>query len=713
MCTRWCIHRKADCWPTGRARRSLAIVVSNREHEVIVDSVAFGGVEIRHVRTHEEFARCVELQEATWGAGFRESVPATILKITQRLGGVTAGAFAPDGTLLGFVFGVTGIEHGELVHWSDMLAVSPRVQNLGIGRRLKEFQRDTVRALGATRMYWTFDPLVARNAYFNLNRLGARAVEYVQDMYGADTGSILHSGLGTDRFVVVWPIAPAARATRRSLRGTGARGRSSAPVLNAGADGDASAELESLVHSPPALARVAIPANIFQLQQDRIADAAHWRRSTRRALQWALANGYEIARFERDPPAPAATTCSSAPPASRPPYPEPMSDTPHTLQLQRITLREIRLPLREPFRISSGVVHRAAHPPARAHRRRAAPWRGPSASPARSPTTAPRRSTPRGTRSASGSRRACSAGASTGPRGRARVLERDIARPQHGQGGGRDGLLGARGRARGRARSSRLLGGTRDRVPTGISLGIQATPEALVARARARARRRLPQDQGEDPARRRRRVRARGARGAGREVTLMADANNAYTLDDADHLARLDAFDLMMIEQPLGRDDLVPPRRAAAAAEDARSASTSRSPTSTARGHDRARRGRIVNIKPGRVGGFAVVDRASTTSACDTAFPSGAAGCWRAAIGRAYNVALASLPELHAARRPLAERALLGARHRDARVDDGPRRDGARPARPAGDRRGAGRRPHRRRSRCGASCSPRGRGAAR
>ena len=262
-------------------------------------------VDIRHVRTHDEFVQCVELQAATWGAGFRESVPATMLKITQRLGGVTAGAFAPDGGLLGFIFGITGIEHGALVHWSDMLAVDIGAQNEGIGRRLKEFQRETVRALGVTRMYWTYDPLVARNAHFNLNCLGARMSEYVPDMYGTNTGSVLHNGFGTDRFIVVWPIAPS-RAAGGDVDAVSAEGVPSpaawraTPILNAGMPDGPTTDLASFANAPPPLARVEIPADIFRVQRDQIAHAVHWRESTRRAFQWALANGYRVERFERD-----------------------------------------------------------------------------------------------------------------------------------------------------------------------------------------------------------------------------------------------------------------------------------------------------------------------------------------------------------------------------------------------------------------------------
>ncbi len=255
------------------------------------------------MRTHAEFLQCVNLQKLTWGSDFRESVPATILKITQRLGGVTAGAFAPDGALLGFIFGITGIEDESVVHWSDMLAVEAHAQNRGIGRRLKEFQRDAVRAVGATRMYWTYDPLVARNAHFNLNRLGARVTEYVPDMYGTDTGSLLHSGLGTDRFIVVWPIASGARHdTADGHRDVPplATASSAAPILNAGVFDGSTTDLGSFGDDLPAVARVEIPEDIFRVQRERIDHAVRWRQSTRRAFQWALANDYHIARFERD-----------------------------------------------------------------------------------------------------------------------------------------------------------------------------------------------------------------------------------------------------------------------------------------------------------------------------------------------------------------------------------------------------------------------------
>jgi predicted GNAT superfamily acetyltransferase len=89
---------------------------------------------------------------------------------------------------------MAGLVGGEIVHWSDMLVVRADARNRGIGRALKTFQRDTVRAMGIKTMYWTYDPQVARNAHLNLNVLGAQVTEYVPDMYGP----------GTDRFIVRW-----------------------------------------------------------------------------------------------------------------------------------------------------------------------------------------------------------------------------------------------------------------------------------------------------------------------------------------------------------------------------------------------------------------------------------------------------------------------------------------------------------------------------
>ncbi|HVX38339.1 MAG TPA: o-succinylbenzoate synthase [Gemmatimonadaceae bacterium] len=190
---------------------------------------------------------------------------------------------------------------------------------------------------------------------------------------------------------------------------------------------------------------------------------------------------------------------------------------------------------------------------------------------------------------------------------------------------------------------SRMLGGTRDRVATGISIGIQSSPAALVQRARAAF------DQGY------RKIKMKIQPGAdieyvravrealGPAVHLMADANSAYTLADADHLAALDAFDLIMLEQPLGRDDLV--RHAELQRRLATPICLDESITDVERAEDMIalKAGRIVNIKPGRVGGFAP-SKAIHDVCQRSAIPVWCGGMLESGIGRAHNVALASLP---------------------------------------------------------------------
>ena len=236
---------------------------------------------IRRVETQAEYEECVRIQDETWGAGFSERVPSAILKVAQYLGGVTAAAFEgeeADARILGFVFGMTGVRDGQLVHWSDMLAVRPEARDHGIGRRLKLYQRSLVAELGVTQILWTFDPLVSRNAHLNLNALGARVTDYVPDMYGADTGSTLHQGIGTDRFVVAWEVGGGAgQVGSEAASDDGRGGRTGTEVV------------------------VEIPHDIQELIAADPAAARKWRESTRPAFLRLLADGYRVAGFERSP----------------------------------------------------------------------------------------------------------------------------------------------------------------------------------------------------------------------------------------------------------------------------------------------------------------------------------------------------------------------------------------------------------------------------
>ncbi|MDQ3997251.1 MAG: o-succinylbenzoate synthase [Gemmatimonadota bacterium] len=311
------------------------------------------------------------------------------------------------------------------------------------------------------------------------------------------------------------------------------------------------------------------------------------------------------------------------------------------LRIERIALREVRLALREPFRISSGVcTERRIFLLELSDADGAAIWaecvagENPNYSPETVDTAwhaikewvAPR-----------------VLGRSLhGPEVVHDLLERDFRGHNMAKAAVEMGCWGLAAEKQG-VSLSHLLGGTRDRVPTGISIGIQTSPEALVERAkRALAggyrKIKLKIQPGADV------PFVRAVREAlGRDVHLMADANSAYTIADADHLQKLDAFDLIMLEQPLGRDDLV--RHATLQRRLKTPICLDESITDVDRAEDMIAlgSGRIVNIKPGRVGGFTVSRRIHDLCARHD-IPVWCGGMLESGVGRAYNVALASLP---------------------------------------------------------------------
>lgn len=231
-------------------------------------------MDVRPIEDVDELRQCVRIQESTWGPGFSERVPVTMLHLCLRLGGYAAGAFERD-EMVGFVFGLPGIVGGELIHWSDMLAVLPDWRGRGIGLSLKWHQRAALLERGVTRVCWTFEPLEAHNAYLNIARLGATAREYVRDFYGAGD-SPLHHGIGTDRLIAVWDIA----SPRVEDRLAG-RGRS-----------EPRQDLASAV-------RITVPADIQRLKKEAPARAAEWRAGTRAAFEKFFARGYVAEDFVR------------------------------------------------------------------------------------------------------------------------------------------------------------------------------------------------------------------------------------------------------------------------------------------------------------------------------------------------------------------------------------------------------------------------------
>ena len=310
-----------------------------------------------------------------------------------------------------------------------------------------------------------------------------------------------------------------------------------------------------------------------------------------------------------------------------------------TLRIERIVMREIRLALKEPFRISSGVTAErriclleleaggvtgwgecvAAEEPNYSSETVDTAWLAISA------WVAPR----------------VLGRSFDGPEAVHGALERDFRGHQMAKAAVEMGCWDVAARQAG-VPLSRLLGGTRERIAAGISLGIQESPAALVERALAA--------HAEGYRKIKMKIRpgadleyVRAVREALADAALMADANSAYSPGDAAHLAKLDEFRLTMIEQPLGQDDLV--RHAELQRRLATPICLDESITSVDRAADMIalKSGRIVNIKPGRVGGFTAA-RAIHDLCQQHAIPVWCGGMLESGIGRAHNVALASLP---------------------------------------------------------------------
>ena len=145
-----------------------------------------GEIQIRDCSTIEEFDRCIELQREAFALPDLEISPRRHLIVTRRAGGWTLGAFAGD-EMVGFVHHMVAIAGaGEVIGYSHMMAVARAYQNRGVGARLKWAQRARALAEGWRLIKWTWDPMQARNAHFNLNRLGVVVRAYAVNFYGTD-----------------------------------------------------------------------------------------------------------------------------------------------------------------------------------------------------------------------------------------------------------------------------------------------------------------------------------------------------------------------------------------------------------------------------------------------------------------------------------------------------------------------------------------------
>ncbi|MEJ3745028.1 GNAT family N-acetyltransferase [Actinomycetes bacterium KLBMP 9797] len=240
-------------------------------------------IQIRELSDLDELAAAAELLRRIWRADSADQiVNAGMMRAFAHSGNYVAGAYR-GAELIGVGVGFLGAGH---LH-SHVTGVVSGGQGAGVGYALKLHQRAWALARGIDAICWTFDPLVRRNAYFNLAKLGARATAYLPDFYGPmDDG--VNARDASDRLYVRWELAAPVGAPEVDHRG--------AAVLLGRAGGDVPVPAAG---SGPRLL-IAVPADVEQMRRVEPGLAARWRIAVREAMTGALGDGYQIIGVTRD-----------------------------------------------------------------------------------------------------------------------------------------------------------------------------------------------------------------------------------------------------------------------------------------------------------------------------------------------------------------------------------------------------------------------------
>ena len=241
-------------------------------------------IEIRQLFQLEEFEDVLTLQKTIWNFADIELLPLRFLVVVSKVGGHLFGAY-DGGRMIGFCFAIPGIirgaqDDGRPYLHSHMLGVLAEYNNAGVGRRLKLRQREEALARGIELIEWTFDPLELKNAFFNIERLGAIVRRYAENQYGTSS-SPLQGGLPTDRCIAEWWIrSPRVRAV---LAGE--------PAVRAPVE-------RAPVERAP-VERIAYPAGMADIRREDYPRAREIQQANARRFQQAFERGLAVTGFER------------------------------------------------------------------------------------------------------------------------------------------------------------------------------------------------------------------------------------------------------------------------------------------------------------------------------------------------------------------------------------------------------------------------------
>lgn len=262
-------------------------------------------ITIRELGGFDDLKQVEAVEKEVWQSSDLDTMPLTLTVATKEAGSIWIGAF--DGRrMVGFAFGILGVEDGRLIIHSHMLAVREPYRDLDLGFKLKLAQRERALAIriGDERiaeMTWTFDPLQSKNAHLNFAKLGVISESYKVDFYGPQTSSVLHRN-STDRLWVRWPMA--SRRVQGRLLGKDNRAemldalRTVTPLVQFNGSGR---PVRSDLASAVLRQRIAIevPSDIGSIEQKDASLAREWRQETRWAFSEALKAEFFVAEFCR------------------------------------------------------------------------------------------------------------------------------------------------------------------------------------------------------------------------------------------------------------------------------------------------------------------------------------------------------------------------------------------------------------------------------
>ncbi len=269
--------------------------VASRADDQARDAAAAAGIEIREVHSLKDIRAVSELFDRVWGSKAGDPLMAPgMLRALTHAGNYAAGAFV-DGTMIGAVTAFMGTDDdGPFLH-SHILGVEAGHRGGRVGFALKQHQRAWVLANGMTKVTWTFDPLVRRNAFFNVQKLGATADSYLVRFYGTMSDDI-NAGDETDRLLIVWDVdsphvemAADGNLDEPNVAKLREQGASVALDENGDVDGD----------GWNGVVLCATPDDIVELRHRDGDAASKWRSALRDTLGKALDDGHRVTGFTR------------------------------------------------------------------------------------------------------------------------------------------------------------------------------------------------------------------------------------------------------------------------------------------------------------------------------------------------------------------------------------------------------------------------------